>query len=290
MHLGDRVLGSASRPVAVGARLEVDLEDRLEHQLEGGLDDAIRDRRDPEPTALAAALGNRLLPNRPRPVAARPKLLAQPGQEALDAQHLLDVVGRLAVHARRARPSIGPDPKPRHQQRGRVADEVVEVAEPPLPIVASPLVQLALDPEYPLLRRHRLGPRRAGIHRRLFSPSRRALQARCLPSPCGRLSRPRTTTEAPPPPGGIGRRWTLPAPRGEAATGRVPTFTAVRSMGVAPSFSPAGLPRRSRSPSSRTPDSTAISAVPGRVTRLISGSHAPLVRPISVGFEPGSLA
>ena len=30
---------------------------------------------------------------------------------------------------------------------------------------------------------------------------------RCRPSPCDRLSRPRSTTAAPPPPGPIGRRW-----------------------------------------------------------------------------------
>src|SRR6266542_1880114 len=36
------------------------------------------------------------------------------------------------------------------------------------------------------------------------------LQACWPPSPCGRLSRPRSTTEPPPRPGAISRRWALP--------------------------------------------------------------------------------
>jgi hypothetical protein len=36
------------------------------------------------------------------------------------------------------------------------------------------------------------------------------LESCCRPSPCGRLSRPRTTTAAPPRPDPIGRRWTQP--------------------------------------------------------------------------------
>src|SRR5512134_3136472 len=42
----------------------------------------------------------------------------------------------------------------------------MEVREPPILIVLRPLVQLALDPEYPLLGHPRLGQRRAAIQRR----------------------------------------------------------------------------------------------------------------------------
>lgn len=55
MHLGDRVLRSASRPEPIRARLKVDLEDRLQHQLERGLHNPVADRRDPQATQLAAA-------------------------------------------------------------------------------------------------------------------------------------------------------------------------------------------------------------------------------------------
>jgi len=51
------------------------------------------------------------------------------------------------------------------------------------------------------------------------SHSRRALQARCSPSPCTRLSRARTTTRAPPPTRAISGRCALACPpKGTSAT------------------------------------------------------------------------
>src|SRR6266545_2108792 len=166
VDLGDRVLGSAPRSEAIRAGLEVGLEDRLQHQLEGGLHHPVAQRRDPEPARLAAALGDPPLLDRYRPEAPGAKLLTQLLQEPLDAQHPLDMGGRLPVHASRARPSIPPHPAPGHQQRRPVTDEVVEVRKPPRLIVARPPVQLALDPEYPLRRLIRRRPRRAAIQRR----------------------------------------------------------------------------------------------------------------------------
>ena len=166
MNLGDRVLGPAPRPKPVGARLEVGLEDRLQHQLEGGLHDPVADRRDPQSAQPAAALGDQPLLDRRRPEAPGAQLLAELAQEPLDTEPAFDVIGVLPIHAGRARPSIGPHPPPRHHQRGRVTDEVVEVAEPPLLIVFRPLVQLALDPEYPRVGRFRPEPRRGAIQRR----------------------------------------------------------------------------------------------------------------------------
>ena len=99
VDLGDRVLRSASRPKPVGARLKVDLEDRFQHGLQSGLHDTIRNRRDPQPTALAAALGDHPLTDGHRPISPRSKLLTQLVEELLHAQDLLDVVGRLAVHS-----------------------------------------------------------------------------------------------------------------------------------------------------------------------------------------------
>ena len=166
MNLGDRVLRPAPGPKPVGARLEVGLEDRLQHQLEGGLHDPVADRRDAQPTLLAAALGDQTLPDRCRPKAPGAQLLAELAQEPLNTQPAFDVIGVLPIHAGRARPSIGPHPLPRHHQRGRVTDYVVEVEEPPVLIVFCPPVQLALDPEYPRLGRLRPGPRRGAIQRR----------------------------------------------------------------------------------------------------------------------------
>ena len=76
------------------------------------------------------------------------------------------------------------------------------------------------------------------------------LRARCLPSPCGRLSRPRTTMQAPPPP--ASRADDGPAhPRSvEGRRRRVPTFTPHRWADEVPGYAPAASPwvRRSSSP------------------------------------------
>jgi hypothetical protein len=61
------------------------------------------------------------------------------------------------------------------------------------------------------------------------------LRTRWTPSPCGRLSRPRTTTGPPSHPGGISRRQAFPPASillaGEGTTGMVPTFTLNRLTG-----------------------------------------------------------
>src|SRR3954454_1101090 len=57
-HLGDRVMGPALRAEPVGAREEIRLEDRLQHQLQGCLDYPIPNGGDPEATQLAARLGD----------------------------------------------------------------------------------------------------------------------------------------------------------------------------------------------------------------------------------------
>jgi hypothetical protein len=65
-------------------------------------------------------------------------------------------------------------------------------------------VQLGLHLPYPRLRCRGI---RCGVFGHCNSP---LLESCCRPSPCGRLSRPRTTTAAPPRPDPIGRRWTQP--------------------------------------------------------------------------------
>jgi site-specific DNA recombinase len=98
LYLGERVLRSASRPESVGARLEIDLEDRLEHQLEGGLHDAVANRRDPQIAQLAATLRDRTLLDRHRPKRPRAKLLTKLAQEPLHALPDLDLIGSLPIN------------------------------------------------------------------------------------------------------------------------------------------------------------------------------------------------
>ncbi len=120
-------------------------------------------------------------------------------------------------------------------------------------VVGRPLVQLALDPQYPRLGFDQRRPRCVGVHRRPPGIPHRSLRIRCPPSPCGRLSRPRTTTRAPPHPGLISRRRTCPPPPwlggGEGDPEMVPTFTMHRSTGEVPSFAPAASPHLRRRPS-----------------------------------------
>jgi hypothetical protein len=96
-------------------------------------------------------------------------------------------------------------------------------------IVGCPSMQLGLDLQYPCLRLGRRRPRRARVHRRPPDLPVPALQACWPPSPCGRLSRPRTTTGPPPPSGANSRRQACPFPvwvtGGEGGPRRVPTFT-----------------------------------------------------------------
>jgi hypothetical protein len=123
---------------------------------------------------------------------------------------------------------VGPHPAPRHDEESRVIHEVVKVIEATVRVGRRPLVQLRLHLAYPPLGLNEAGPRRAGVHRR---PPQSAvmLRTRWAPSPCGRLSRPRTTTSPPPHPSGIGRRRTFPPTSwwlaGEGTAGVVPTFT-----------------------------------------------------------------
>jgi hypothetical protein len=69
-------------------------------------------------------------------------------------------------------------------------------------------------------------------------------RVRWSPSPCGRLSRPRSTTAPLPRPGGNSGRCACPDPEGPAGTaGTLPTFTMIRSAGSAPSYTPVASPR-----------------------------------------------
>jgi len=212
-----------------------------------------RSTENPEPAHLASSLGDHPLPYRHRLEAARPKISPQLRQQRQCAASGLDRVGGLPVHPGRPRPSVCPHPPPRNQQEGRITDEVVEVIEPTVFIIGCPSVQLCLDLQYPRLRLFAVRPRRAGVHQRPPGMPVPPLRARCLPSPCSRLSRPRTTTEAPPRLRALSRQRACPPPPGtgsrEGDSGTVPTFTMHRSLGEVASCAPAASPRVRRRPS-----------------------------------------
>ena len=171
--------------------------------------------------------------------------------------HVLDVVGGRAVHSGRAGTPVGPHPLPGHGQHSRIDDQVEQVVEPATRLRTCPPVQLRLDLQYPLPGHHRWRERRAGIHQRPPDIPVLRLRTRCRPWPCDRLSRPRTTTAAPPQHAPLSRRWACPGPAWLAGDRRgralVPTFTVFRSTGSAPSYSPTASPRLTRSTSSWPP-------------------------------------
>jgi len=203
MDLGDGVLGAAPGTEPIRAGLEVRLQDRLQHQLQGGLHHPVPHGRDPKSALLAAGLGDYPLPHgqghKPLGLQVSPKL----SKEEILAPLALDVIGRLAVYPSRASTLVAPHPTPPHQQERRVADEIEQIIKPATMLLGRPMVQLGLDPQYPRLCLLHQGKgrrlRRAGIHQRPPDMPVPPLRTRCPPSPCGRLSRPLTTTGAPPP-------------------------------------------------------------------------------------------
>ncbi len=214
MDLSDGVLGSAPRAEAVGARLEVRLEDRLQHQLQGGLHDPVRGRGDAQAAELARRFGDRLLPHPGRGEATCFERCSQLAEELPGAG--ADGVGNHPIDPGGASALVAPHPAPRHDEERRVIREVVEVIEATARIGLRPLVQLGLHLMYPPLGLIQVGPRIADVHRRA-PPSASLLRPRWGPSPCGRLSRPPTTTTPPPHPGGISRPRAFPPASGRLA-------------------------------------------------------------------------
>ena len=137
----------------------------------------------------------------------------------------------------------------------------------------------------PLLQRQRWC---VGVHRRPPGIPHHSLQIRCPPSPCGRLSRPRTTTRAPPHPGLNSRRRTCPPPPtlggGEGDPEMVPTFTMHRSTGEVSSFAPAASPWVRRRPSPWPPHRHSEPASESTTTRRWGSCTAD--RPASTRLEP----
>jgi hypothetical protein len=104
---------------------------------------------------------------------------------------------------------------------------------------------------------------------------------RCRPSPCDRLSRPRSTTATPPRPARSADDAPIPTrPAGYGPSGSrhqtVPVFTAAHSIEEEPGSAPAASPRLRRRPSPWPPRTWASPArgVPGSRARL-PGRAAP---------------
>src|SRR5665647_1130075 len=83
VHFLDRVHRSANGAVAVGIVLEVRLEDRFQHELGGGLDHPIPDRRNAERSLASVRLRYEHPPHRIGPIRLRNQFLAGGSASAL---------------------------------------------------------------------------------------------------------------------------------------------------------------------------------------------------------------
>jgi len=173
--------------------VKVRFEDRIQHQFQRRLDHPVGDRGDPEPTQLAARLGDHPLPHRQRPEAAVPQRGPQPVEEVLDPDPLHDGRRCRTVHPGGFRALVAPHPIPAHQQERWIGDEIEQIVKAAMRIITSPTVQLGLDTQYSMLGAHQRRARLVGIHQRpplgTSGVPVSALLTCWPPSPCIRLSR-----------------------------------------------------------------------------------------------------
>ena len=96
------------------------------------------------------------------------------------------------------------------------------------------------------------------------------LRSRWTPSPCDRLSRPRTTTGPPPHPDGISRRRAFPPASwllaGQGTTGMVPTFTLEPFDGIGAQLCPCSI-------ATATPQTFTVASRPATSHRPRSSPH-----------------
>ncbi len=262
VNLGDRVVRPPLGPEPVGDRLEVRLEDGLQHELERGLDHLVRHggmpsfsasptRRAWESCVPAPATAETYQPS--AGPAGHPGTPGHPTRSSTSHDcH--------AIYAGSVRAPVARDPVVRHIQRRRVIHEVEQVIEPAAGIGRRPTVKFGLHLRYPR-QRALLGPGGAppfigasfGITASF--PSRN----RCRPSPCARALPGSEYYGGSAPPGPFSRRRAQPGHRaGYTATGQdqaVPVFTVIRSTKEEPSSIPAASPRLPRSTSPWPPGS-----------------------------------
>jgi site-specific DNA recombinase len=143
--VGDLVQGLVGAPLraeAVGARLEVRLEDRLPHQADGGLRHPVSDGGDPERPLPPAPLGDEDPPDRVGPVGVRPEVLGQTREERGDPARLYGGPGA-ALYSGGA--ALGSHQGPGVTQDVGPGDLVIEEVKPEGGLRLGLAVQLPLE-------------------------------------------------------------------------------------------------------------------------------------------------
>jgi hypothetical protein len=169
VDLGDCVLCTSARGEPVRARLEVGLEDRLQHGLEAGLDHPVGHGRYPQRPQLAAGLRDHHLPYLNRPELPTLERIAELAQERLHPDPRLDTGHRGPVDSRSPRSCVRGHPFPRVYQESRIMNEIEQVIEPAGGLLSRPTMQFGLHPPYREVGRIGIRPLHGvGIHRRIF--------------------------------------------------------------------------------------------------------------------------
>ena len=168
VDLGDRVLSAPFRAEPIRARLEIRLENRLEHQFQASLDHTIGDGRNTELAELPAFLRYQYPAHLHRPELTRLQQIPDLPQKRLDPNPGLDLAGSGLIDTRSAGALIRGHAFPRDHQERRVINEVEQVTETAARIPGRPQVQFGLHPHYRELSRKQLRPGHGtGIHRRI---------------------------------------------------------------------------------------------------------------------------
>ena len=285
VHFLDRVGRAPSRAVAIGVVLEVRLEDRLQHELGGGLNHPIPDRRDAERAFAAPRLRDHHPPHRLWPVRLRDEFLAQARQPRFHARRLDLLEGR-PVHPRRARIGAG--------QRVGVAKNVLAANLVVEQVEAEGGLRLRLAIELPLkapdlfgrFEAHRQSPRPRHLRKRTRSQGpflRRNYPASLVVRPCPTPARSAANMQ---------RRSRDLRPRGSPPITRItlPTCRAHYPGGSNGCMCrllprPRGLPRYSGGSASTSSLSRPAQA---SLTLRPAGSLNRPRRPLSRGFGPAS--
>ncbi len=169
VDLSDRVLRAPVRAEPIRARLEIRLENRLQHQFQASLDHAVGDGRNTELAEFPAFLRYQHPAHLHRPELTRLQRIPDLPQKRLHPTPGLDLTGSGLIDARRASALVRGHAFPRNPQERRIINEVEQVTETTTRIPGRPQMQFGLHPRYRLPGREHPRPGHGtGIHRRIL--------------------------------------------------------------------------------------------------------------------------
>src|SRR6266498_4296219 len=148
LDLRDRGMRAPVRAEPIRARLEIRLEDGLEHQFQASLDQPVSDSRNTEFAELPALLRYQNPTHLDRPELTRLQRIPDLPQKRLDPHPGLDLAGSSPIDSRSVSALIRGHAFPRDPQERPIINKVEQVTETTTRIPGRPQVQLGLHPRY----------------------------------------------------------------------------------------------------------------------------------------------